>query len=241
MQQEFSPHTWTQTLLLHLLPGVANFGFTVLTLSFLWNPSLPPVFVYGVLTNVLVLIPLQLGWLFYLAKKRGNLGWSLSGIVVYQQRTPLLKLLYLVPAVLLATFLIFKSFDPITEGLRGVAPYEFAVGYEGDVSKCIIIGILAMNALLTAFLVPITEELYFRGYLLPRMPRSLGDSAPVVHSLLFATYHFDTPWMIPVRTVGLLPLIYATRYSNGLRTGVISHCLVNLFTVIETASGRLRE
>ena len=159
---------------------------------------------------------------------------------MYQKRTPLLKLLYLVLAVLLATFLIFKIFDPLTQGLRGLAPYEFAVGYEGDVSQSVIIGILVLNASLTAFLVPIAEELYFRGYLLPRMPESLGDSAPVVHSLLFAIYHFDTPWMIPVRTIGLLPLIYATRYSKSLRTGIISHCLVNLFTVIETASSRLR-
>lgn len=52
----------------------------------------------------------------------------------------------------------------------------------------------------------ITEELYFRGYLLPRMGYA-GRWAPLLHGFLFAVYHFWTPWMIPTRTLGTLPLV----------------------------------
>ncbi|MCY4013177.1 MAG: hypothetical protein OXG82_10725 [Gammaproteobacteria bacterium] len=44
-----------------------------------------PELFFGVFANILVLIPVQLGWLYYLAKKRRNRGWSLEGVVVYDR------------------------------------------------------------------------------------------------------------------------------------------------------------
>ena len=61
---------------------------TLLGLATLWNPSLPPELFFGVFTNLFVLIPVQLGYLYYLAKKRRNSGWSLDGIVVYNRPVP---------------------------------------------------------------------------------------------------------------------------------------------------------
>lgn len=77
------PHSLGKCLFLHLAPGVANLAATVLGLAAFWNPSLPPELFFGVFTNVFVLIPVQLGYLYYLARKRHNPGWSLEGIVVY--------------------------------------------------------------------------------------------------------------------------------------------------------------
>jgi membrane protease YdiL (CAAX protease family) len=55
--------------------------------------------------------------------------------------------------------------------------------------------------------IPIVEELYFRGYLLPRLSY-LGGWAIMVNSLLFALYHFTTPWALVSRTLITLPLAY---------------------------------
>ena len=77
---------------------------------------------------------------------------------------------------------------------------------------------------------PILEELYFRGYLLPRM-RYAGKLAPVLHSLLFALYHVFTPWMFLTRTVGMLPLIYIVRKKN-IYIALIVHVLINSIDVI---------
>ena len=38
------------------------------------------------------------------------------------------------------------------------------------------------------------EEMYFHGYLLPRISR-LGAWAPLVNTVLFSLYHFFTPWL----------------------------------------------
>jgi hypothetical protein len=51
---------------------------------------------------------------------------------------------------------------------------------------------------------PITEELYFRGFLLPRIDR-YGIWAPVLNTFLFSIYHVWTPWRWPQIAVGSYP------------------------------------
>ena len=213
---------------------------TLLGLATLWNPSLPPELFFGVFTNLLVLIPVQLGWLYYLAKKRRNRGWSLEGVVVYDRPVPWSRCFLWVPVILVPTAVIFVALEPITHwletthvGVSVLAKYQVTAAPEA-------VGIvLIAHILLTGILVPITEELYFRGYLLPRMPSQFGRLRPAVHSLLFSVYHFDTPWMIPVRTLGLLPLIYTTLHTCSVRPGIVAHCVVNLTNFADAVARRI--
>lgn len=62
----------------------------------------------------------------------------------------------------------------------------------------------------------------------------------MAHSFLFSIYHFDTPWMIPVRTLGLLPLIYTTVHTRSVRPGIVAHALVNFANFAESISSRVR-
>jgi uncharacterized protein len=62
---------------------------------------------------------------------------------------------------------------------------------------------------LVRFSVACDEELYFRGYLLPRLYR-FGIWAPLINISLFSLYHYWTPWGVLSRIVMLLPM--------GLRT-----------------------
>ncbi len=239
---EPKPHSIPTCLALHLLPGLANFSFIVAVVTFVWPAHLPGVLAFALLANFLVLLPIQLGILFYLAKKQGNNGWSLKGIVTYQQSIKPKALLKLITVILVPTFLIFSFLEPVGNSLE---PYFSAINisqmisYEGNFSNTLIIITMLVNILFTAILVPITEELYFRGYLLPRMPKEFGKSSPVVHSFLFALYHIDSLWLVPVRTVGLLPLIYVTKYSQSLMPGILSHAMVNLYEIIDRATDAL--
>ena len=237
---EVKPHSLTTSLFLHLAPGVANITATVLGLAAFWNPSLPPELFYGVLVNVFVLIPIQLGFLYYLAKKRNNRGWSLKGVVVYSEKLPWTRYFIWVPVILIPTAFIFLVLEPMSSWLEAhsVSVNIFA-RYEMKEASELAWIVLVAHIALTGILVPITEELYFRGYLLPRMPRQFGRLKPVAHSFLFAVYHFDTPWMIPVRTLGILPLIYTTIHTQSVRPGIVAHCLVNLANFLEAASRRV--
>ena len=234
------PHSLGKCLFLHLAPGVANITATVLGLATFWNPSLPPELFFGVFTNAFVLIPVQLGYLYYLARKRRNPGWSLEGVVVYDRPVSWSRYFLWVPAILAPTALIFVVFEPITHWLEtaSVGVSIFA-RYQGMALSEAAGIVLFANIVLTGILVPITEELYFRGYLLPRMPSRFGRLKPVAHSLLFSIYHFGTPWMIPVRTLGILPLIYTTIHTQSVRPGIVAHCLVNLANFSEAVSRRI--
>lgn len=234
------PHTLGRSLFLHLAPGVANLTATVLGLATLWNPTLPPSLFFGVLTNVFVLIPIQLGYLYYLAKKNSNSGWSLEGIVILGRSIGWSRYCIWVPAILLPTALVFLLFQPLTEWLKVFIGFDVIGGAHANVTSPLAEIVLIANILLTGVLVPITEELYFRGYLLPRMPKQFGRLKPVAHSFLFSVYHFDSPWMIPVRTFGLLPLIFTTLHTRSVRPGIIAHCLVNLANFAEVISSRVR-
>lgn len=234
------PHSLGKSLFLHLAPGVANLAATVLGLATLWNPSLPPELIFGVFTNVFVLIPVQLGYLYYLAKKRGNRGWSLEGVVAYRQPISWLRYLLWVPVILVPTALIFAALEPITHWLEtAFAGVSIFAKHQMSGGSEVAAVVLVAHIALTGILVPITEELYFRGYLLPRMPSRFGRLKPVAHSLLFSIYHFDTPWMIPVRTLGILPLIYTTIHTQSVRPGIVAHCLVNLANFSDAISRRI--
>ena len=79
-------------------------------------------------------------------------------------------------------------------------------GQTPDYSKPALLITYGLAALFVVVLGPVVEELYFRGHLLPRM-QFAGRWAPLLHSVLFALYHFFTPWMIVTRSIAMLPLI----------------------------------
>jgi uncharacterized protein len=85
-----------------------------------------------------------------------------------------------------------------------------------------------MVLIFVAVLSPLIEELYFRGYLLPRMK---GKSAILFHSFLFAAQHVLEPWLIITRTLGLLPILLGVKKKN-IYIGIIVHILVNTLNVV---------
>jgi membrane protease YdiL (CAAX protease family) len=78
---------------------------------------------------------------------------------------------------------------------------------------------------------PVAEELYFRGYLLPRISR-LGVWAPLLGTVLFALYHFHSPWLALNRIVAVLPLTYVAYWKKNVIPGAIAHCLLNVLSTL---------
>ena len=85
-----------------------------------------------------------------------------------------------------------------------------------------------MFFLSNVFFAPLVEELYFRGYFLPRMQ---GRFATLFHSFLFAAVHVFTPWMVITRTQGLLPLLFRVKKKN-IYIGMIVHILGNSLALL---------
>jgi len=217
-------HSTVQSVILHLFPGILVGGFYFLARQPVARLGYPSVFAQ-LLAFALVLVPLELGFLFVHGKKK--LGrFRLRGILGYCNSIPWWQ--YVVWPILIfvmvgAIFTIFKPVDVFLQTRLFFWLPDFNPGLDGQYSRPVLIVTYTLFLIFNVFLAPIVEELYFRGYLLPRMQ---GRLAPLFHSFLFAVVHTFTPWMLITRTVGLLPLILGTTRKN-LYVGMVVHILAN--------------
>jgi len=80
--------------------------------------------------------------------------------------------------------------------------------------------------------VPVIEEMYFRGFLLPRLSR-LGLMAVVLNAALMALYPLWTwtPWLAVTRFVMLLPMVYAVQRNKSIVIGIAIHCVANTLDI----------
>jgi len=225
------PHTPLQSILLHLVPGAL---ITVVYFALLGPVARAgyPSMMALILPVVFVLIPVQLGYLL-VQGKRLNERLSLKDVISYRQPIPTWQYFVWVPVLFVAAGLIFTVAKPLDSFLYNnvfSAWPSLQTGLEGGYEKEVLVRTYILFAVFVTVLGPTVEELYFRGYLLPRMDYA-GKWAPLLHSFLFALYHLFTPWFFITRTLAMLPLIYAVRRKN-ITLSIITHVLLNSIDVI---------
>ncbi|MEE4194763.1 MAG: CPBP family intramembrane glutamic endopeptidase [Anaerolineae bacterium] len=228
-------HSVRQSVLLHLLPGVliGICYFLILQPFQTWGyPSIMAL----MMAAVIILVPFELGFLLYQGyKKNGRL--SLQGVISYCERIPVWQYFIWVPALFVLAGVIFTLMKPIDTFLQeNVFAWMPAMesGLTEGFSKPALIVTYSLVAVIGAIIAPTVEELYFRGYLLPRMEYA-GKWANLLHSFLFALYHVFTPWMLLTRTLAMLPLVYAVK-KRSLYLSIMVHFLVNMMDVAAGAA-----
>jgi uncharacterized protein len=228
-QNHIKLHSTQQTIILHLLPGILTGGGYFLIRQPVQNLGYPTIFAL-ILAVVFILIPVELGYLLFQGKQKCG-RFTLKGMISYRQSIPWWQYIVWVVGIFVATGAIFTFLKPIEWMLQERVFFwipSLSAGLDGNYSRSTLIVTYVMFFVFIACLGPLVEELYFRGYLLPRMK---GTFAPLFHSFLFAAYHIFTPWMIVARTIGLLPLIYAVKKKN-IYIGIAVHVLVNSLDVV---------
>lgn len=75
---------------------------------------------------------------------------------------------------------------------------------------------------------PLIEELYFRGYMLPRM-KLPGGWAPVANAGLFSAYHLWAPSPADQigRLVAVIPIAWLVWRLQDIRFGIGVHCTLD--------------
>ena len=231
-------------LVLFLVPGaLMTLAFVVLA-PVVERLGLPPIAAL-LLAIVAVLVPFELGVI--LRASRGTGSWR--SVIPYRRPMTLRTWLWLVPVLILAAFLGFGIHQVVEPWLIStffgwlpqwyVTPIsiDHVVDYSSTVWTLTLVAFLAING----FVGPIVEELYFRGYLLPRM-EWMGRWAPLVNVSLFSLYHFWSPWQLVARILGFAPTVYAVRWKRNIYLGMVVHCSLNTIAVLLVASlvfGRL--
>ena len=235
-RQPFSPvqyHSLWNTILLHLLPGALITVFFFLTAPILIRAGFPPVMSLY-LAILMILIPFELGFLFYQGK-RLNGRYSLDGVVLFRERTPIWQMIFLIFALYLWSGLVFSLLPTLDTFLAQTffawfPDWSFPFNLLSDssqYSKAALSVTIVAGFLLNGIAGPIVEELYFRGYLLPRIPSSKGW-APFINVLLFSLYHFFSPWQNLTRILAFLPLSYAVASKRNIYISMWAHCLLNI-------------
>lgn len=235
-------HSISVSIALHLLPGLVITGIYAAVAPMAIRHGIPLFLVILVLA-LFLLIPFELGWVLYQGRKR-NGSLSLDGIVTYRERMSIRQ--FIVLAVILLTWVLFAAavlFRPmerpiIEKFFYWVPPiylFDNFVERLDEYDKVILIITALMGVVLNGLAGPIVEEIYFRGYLLPRIPRRAGTWAPFLNSCLFSLYHFFTPWQIPLRILAFTPLFYVVWWKRNVYLAMFVHCAANLGAMIMMA------
>jgi len=229
IQQQIEKHTTVQSIILHLFPGILIGGFYFLVRQPVQEFGYPSIFAF-MLAIIFVLVPVELGYLL-LKGKQATGRYTLDDLISYRTPIPWWQYIIWVLIVFVLVGAIFTVMKPVENILIDKLFFWIPTlesGLEGSYSKTALVITYITMLIFGVIVGPLVEELYFRGYLLARMP---GKYAALFHSFLFAAYHVWTPWMIISRTVGLLPLIIAVKKKN-IYIGIVVHILLNSIDVI---------
>lgn len=224
---------WGKQIALHLIPGaLVALAYAVLGRLFHKN-GLPSILGFYV-ASVLILFPFEIGVPLFL-ERRKNGPVRLREVFLFRDKVPVGQMVLLIGGSVLWAGLVFvvagsALVDPIKETLFWWVPEWYDLGHyllSQEYSRTARIIAWGLGIVFAVILGPTIEELYFRSYLLPRMP-GLKGWAPLVGIILFAFYHFWSPWLLLVRVIAMLPMVYAVWWKRNVWIGIIAHCLVNL-------------
>jgi membrane protease YdiL (CAAX protease family) len=229
MTKQHTPqHSLAKSVALHLLPAAFVMAFYVLAAPFVIRLGFPPglTLLVGFL---LIGTPIELGYLLYLGKKRnGNI--SLSGIVLYRDPMPWWQYVVFFLVLLAFAFLVLFLISPMLGYLAAnVFPWmpkfllpDGADSY-GPFTRNAILITLILGLIFDGIVNPIIEELYFRGYLLPRISR-YGLLAPLASAFLFSLQHYWQPYNYPLIFLIQLPIVYIVWWKRNIYVSMLAHC-----------------
>ena len=240
-EKQHKQHSVTKSILLHLIPGIpviaGLFIFALPVFSRILGIAVELHVLVGLTLSILItLVPIQLGILLYEGKKlNGKL--SLKGVIGYTKKSSIKDYIIYIPILFVYSVILFTVISPmlnptIIEALFAWYPQEYNLqtalatpgvlsGYQG------IYLLLVMFIITNGILGPLVEELYFRGYLLPRMEGYAKKWAPALNVVLFSLYHYFSPWENPIRIIALIPLVYIVWRKRDIRFGIWVHILLN--------------
>ena len=238
------PLGWPQTLLMNFAPAAVTFAAVLALAPLMARLGLPRYFSFTV-AEALVLTPIELGLLLR-AAHRATGRWSLRALpsVIAYRRPLTRRMILLVPVLLVVALALYFAYTPVGTALGGaltgiyphwlIAAKDAPAGFSNVVLVSTLLATLAVDGVIN----PTVEELYFRGYLLPRLPVAGWPAIPV-SAALFALQHYWEPWNWLV--IFGLQLILTTLVVRlrCVRLGIVMHVLGNSFDLLVTLVGVL--
>ena len=232
MENDVQQHSIKQSITLHLFPGICILLAFAMLAPILDQWGFPSAIALFIVIGI-VLVPIELGILFYESKKKTG-RFSLMSVVEYRERLSKKQYIGLGIVLFMWLTLIMVVFTPIENYIAEWRYYwlpewffltEFIENFDQYPRSVIVVtGILGV--VFNGLVGPVVEELYFRGYLLPRISR-YGKWAPLFNAILFAVYHLFSPWRVLGIIVAMIPFAYVAWWKRNIYIGMIVHCVAN--------------
>jgi membrane protease YdiL (CAAX protease family) len=222
-------HSLPLSIALHLVPGV----LVVAAYFLLAEPFVTaigyPIFLAWAVALVIVLFPILAGMLWLGRERHGRL--SLRGVVRYRDR-PVSRgrITAAVAALIVWMTVVSLALTPLDDAVFDAfftwIPYQGAGGsattYLDGYAHSLLVTTMVISLPLTGFALPLIEELYFRGFLLPRIAH-LRAGAPVLNTVLFSVYHFWAPWTVPSKVIFMFPAVWLVWRKHDIRFSIGMH------------------
>lgn len=229
--QSYDQHSLPKSFLLHIFPGIMTTAAILVFKPLIDTTGYPPLLAF-LLAILLFDIPVMLGVMLIEGKKlKGRFG--LEGVVLYREKVSwktftlvfigAFVVLYLI--IMLATPLSSILTDTLFPWLPEWFYFDDAAQYEGYTKNVLII-VFTLQLVITGVFLPWVEELYFRGFLLPRISR-YGVWAPIIGGMLFGLYHiWQLYGWVGVSLLGI-GLGFVVWWKKDIRLSISLHIFAN--------------
>jgi len=194
----------------------------------------PPLLAF-LLAILLIDIPVLLGVMFFEGRKQ-NGKLSLKGVVLYREKIPWGMFALIFIGAFIGVYLLIMLVTPVnaflTEKLFSALPEWIFLEEQSQYlvyAKNVLVITFVFQLVLTGIVLPWIEELYFRGYLLPRISRYKWW-APVIGGFFFGLYHSWQPFGFLTAFVLGTALSYIVMWKQDIRLSVGLHVFANALT-----------
>lgn len=219
-----------EMVFLQLAPGVVSVSAYIIFAWFLGKAGLPTILA---LMLAVPLAEVPFTWWLLVRRLRQETGQGFSFKAAFPWWTKIPWWVYLV-----AVPLIFLNLGFMMVGLTQIDPYlisnffswvpgwmlmgGFDPGIFSTMSRGVLLTMWGLSLFGMTILGGFTQELYSRGFLLPRMAH-LGWKAPFINAALFAVLHFVAPWAWPVFFFNALIWSLMVYWRRSAKIGIFMH------------------
>lgn len=228
----------TKGLLLRIFIPTIVLSMSYLILGHFCN--IPYILLFCILGTV-ILLPMELGMIISASKKEYGT-YSLKSALEGQEQLALWKIVLIAFVFFGIAGLLSAFVAPIENHIFSVARSNLLsnlpIGFDWTdyeylkfFSKPIIIFTCVYYGIFNALIAPITEELFFRGYLTSHYKKQ-SSFTPILIAVLFSLYYFWLPFNNVFRILAFAPVAYVAYKKKNIYISICFHCLCNLFSVV---------
>ena len=231
----------TKGLLLRIFIPTTVFSLSYLLLGHFCN--IPQILLFCIL-GTFILVPMEL-WMILSASKKESGKYSLKSAFIRHEKIAVWEILIIAFIFFCIAGLILAFIAPVENRIFAKARTSLLnnlpVGFDWtnydylkSFSKPMLIFTCIYFGVFDVLLGPITEELFFRGYLTSHYKKQ-SSFTPILVTVLFSLYHFWLPFNNIFRILIFTPVAFVAYKKKNFYISICFHCLCNLFASISFA------